>query len=445
VIFSAEILLQRLAEFSAVAGSPARYVIAFSGGLDSTVLTHVLACSREAHQIPMLAVHVDHGLQPESAAWRESCATFASGLGVDFVARQVDVALDSGRGPEASAREARYAALRTLVSPGDWLLSAHHEDDQAETLLLNLMRGSGPGGLAGIGALRPFAAGWLVRPMLDVPGDALRDYATAAEIGWIDDPSNQDQVLDRNYLRHEVLPKLDQRWPDAASRLRRSAELAGEAAALLAELAEIDRTTLGDCPDRLALDRLRELSRVRQRNVLRHVVRLLGLPVPGASQLGNIVDELVPARDDAQPLVRWPGAEVRRYRNQLYIIAGNALGMTCDAGQVVSGNRVDVGPGLGTLVFTPGAPAGLSDEVIQSGLELRFREGGEDFQPSGQAHTRKLKKMLQEAGVVPWMRERLPLLYSDGQLVAVGDLWIAAHAASEPGVAVGWENCPALY
>ena len=443
--FSAEILLQRLAEFSEVAGLPARYVIAFSGGLDSTVLTHVLASNRESHQIPILAVHIDHGLQPASAAWRESCETFARELGVDFVGRQVNVALDSGLGPEASAREARYAALRTLVAPGDWLLTAHQEDDQAETLLLNLMRGSGPGGLAGIGALRPFAAGWLARPMLDVPRDALRDYATAAEIRWIDDQSNRDQILDRNYLRHEVLPRLDERWPDAATRLRRSAELAGEAALLLSELAEIDRAALGDCPDRLALDRLREMSRERQRNVLRHVVRLLGLPLPGASQLRNIVDELVPARNDAQPLIRWPGAEVRRYRNQLYIIAADALGTTCDAGKPVDGNRVAVGPGLGTLVFTPGAPAGLSGTVIRSGLELRFREGGEDFQPSGQAHTRKLKKLLQEAGVVPWMRERLPLLYSNGQLVAVADLWIAAHAVSEPGVAVGWENCPALY
>lgn len=443
--FSAEILLQRLAEFSEIAGLPARYVIAFSGGLDSTVLTHVLASSRESHQIPILAVHIDHGLQPASAAWRESCETFARELGVDFLGRQVDVALDSGLGPEASAREARYAALRSLVSPGDWLLSAHHEDDQAETLLLNLMRGSGPGGLAGIGAIRPFAAGWLARPMLDVPRDALRDYATAAEIGWIDDPSNRDQILDRNFLRHEVLPRLDERWPDAATRLRRSAELAGEAALLLSELAEIDRAVLGDCPDRLALDRLCEMSRPRQRNVLRHFVRLLGLPLPGAGQLHSIVDELIPARDDAQPLVRWPGVEVRRYRNQLYIIAAETLGTTCDAGQPVSGNRVAVGPGLGTLVFTPGAPVGLSDAVIRSGLELRFREGGEDFQPSGQAHTRKLKKLLQEAGVVPWMRERLPLLYANGQLVAVADLWIAAQAASEPGVAIGWENGPTLY
>lgn len=443
--FGVEMLLKRLAEFSEIAGQPARYLIAFSGGLDSTVLTHVLASSRESHRVPILAVHIDHGLQAESAAWRDACETFARQLGIDFLARQVAVALDSGLGPEASAREARYAELRALVEPGDWLLSAHHQDDQAETLLLNLMRGSGPGGLAGIGSIRPFAAGWLARPLLDVPRDALRDYAEAAALGWIDDPSNQDRVLDRNYLRHEVLPRLDKRWPDAAGRLRRSAGLAGEAAQLLSELGEIDCANLGDCPGRLALDQLRELSGARQRNVLRHAVRLLGLPMPGASQLQNIVDELVPARDDAQPLVRWPGAEVRRYRNQLYIIADDALGMACDSGRSIGGHRVDVGPGLGTLVFTPGASVGLSDTVINGGLELRFRAGGEDFQPSGQSHTRKLKKLLQEAGVVPWMRDRLPLLYANGQLVAVGDLWIATHAASEPGVAVGWEDRPALY
>jgi tRNA(Ile)-lysidine synthase len=445
VSFNAELLLQRLARFSDVAGVPARYLIALSGGLDSTVLTHMLASTREVHGIPVIAVHVDHGLQAESAAWSDFCQSFAAESDIDFIARKVDIDRSTGLGPEASARAARYAALRDIVQPGDWVLSAHHEDDQAETLFLNLLRGSGPAGLAGIGALRRFACGWLARPILDVSKAALEDYATSTGLSWITDPTNQQLEFDRNYLRHEVMPRLDQRWPDAAARLRRSAELAGEAAQLLAELAAIDQASLGGQPDRLPLAELRELSPERQRNLLRHVIRGLGLPVPGRSQLRSIVDDLIPARDDAQPLVSWSGAEVRRYRNQLYIVAGNLPEFAAEKAQVLRGDSVDLGAGLGVLRLTPGAAIGLSEAVLEAGLELRFREGGEDFQPQGQGHTRKLKKLLQETGVVPWMRDRLPILCSNGRIVAVADLWIAADAASEPGTAISWSGGPCIY
>jgi tRNA(Ile)-lysidine synthase len=169
VTFTTETLLRRLAELTDVAGQPNRYVIAFSGGLDSTVLTHALASTRAVHQVPLLAVHVDHGLQKESPTWAAHCSAFAAQFGIDLITRRVLVDAGSGSGPEAAAREARYAALRSLLEPRDWLLSAHHEDDQAETVMLNLMRGSGPAGLAGINVIRKFAAGWLARPLLDIP------------------------------------------------------------------------------------------------------------------------------------------------------------------------------------------------------------------------------------------------------------------------------------
>jgi tRNA(Ile)-lysidine synthase len=445
VSFNAEFLLQRLARFSDVAGKPARYVIAFSGGLDSTVLTHILATTQQTHGVPVVAVHIDHDLQAGSAGWSDSCDSFATDLGIDFITRKVCVDRASGLGPEASARAARYAALRDIVQPDDWLLSAHHEDDQAETLFLNLMRGSGPAGLAGIGALRRFALGWLVRPMLDVARTALKDYATNAGLSWVSDPTNEELEFDRNYLRHEVMPRLDQRWPDAAGRLRRSAELAGEAAQLLSELAAIDQLAIAEHPNRLSLAELCKISPERQRNVLRHAIRGLGLPVPGRGQLQSIVDDLIPARDDAQPLVSWRGAEVRRYRNQLYVIAGNLPESTPDDFLPLHGGKFELGTGLGVLTLTAGATIGLSDAVMRAGVELRFREGGEDFQPQGQAHTRKLKKLLQEAGVVPWMRDRLPILYSSGRIVAVADLWIASDAASEPGTAICWSDGPSIH
>lgn len=437
-------LLRKLAELAELSGKPDRLVVAFSGGLDSTVLLHALASSRDAHQTALLAIHIDHGLHQESTAWCHQCRSFATSLDIEFESVKVAVRSGSGQGLEAAAREARYAAFRAILRSGDCLLSAHHKDDQAETLLLNLMRGSGPAGLAGIGEVRSFAAGWLLRPLLSVSRDELQDYATQHALRWIDDPSNEDRTIDRNYLRHEVLPLLEERWPGVASRLQRSAVLASEAATMLDQLADADFHDLGGRPDRLALDKLRRLPTERQRNVLRYVIRELGLPSPPAAQLQSVVADLVPARDDGQPLVQWPGAEIRRYREQLYVLPASGPA-SADAVAADSGGCFTLAAGMGELKLVAGAPSGLAEDLVARGLELRYRVGGEEIKPVGQAHTRKLKKLLQEEGVVPWMRERLPLLYSGGELVAVADLWVASSAASAPGVAVRWINRPPIH
>lgn len=443
--FSPEILLARIAELSEASGDPGRFVVAFSGGLDSTVLAHALAATRERHRLPILAVYIDHGLQRDSTEWAEHCTRFAASHGIGFLSRRVAVDPQSGLGPEGAARKARYAVLRQLLEPGDWLLSAHHQDDQAETVLLNLMRGSGPAGIAGIRAIRKFAAGWLVRPLLDTPQSDLQDYARRQGLEYVADPSNLDQQFDRNYLRHEVLPRLESRWPDAASRIRRSATLASEAAALLAELAEADARRLGERPDRLSVQGLRELPAPRQRNLLRYVILELGLPVPGALPLESIISNLIAARDDAQPLVVWPGAKARRYRDQLYLLGADDLAAPADATRLIDAAHTLLPRGLGLLALQPGADRGLSAAVVARGLELRYRVGGEEIKPYGQAHTKKLKKLLQAEGIVPWMRERIPLVYSGDTLVAVADLWLAASAASEPGTAILWLNRPPIH
>jgi tRNA(Ile)-lysidine synthase len=213
---------------------------------------------------------------------------------------------------------------------------------------------------------------------------------------------------------------------------------------MLDQLGDYDLQALGNRPDRLSLDALRALPSERQRNVIRYVVRELGLPAPPATQLRSIVADLLPAREDAQPLVQWKGAEVRRYRDQVYVLPENkstpdglALPMP------VTG--IDLGAGMGELELAQDAAQGLAGQVIDAGLEVRFRSGGEEIKTVGQSHTKKLKKLLQDEGIVPWMRDRLPLLYSDGQLVAVADLWIASGAASEPGVAVRWKNRPPIH
>jgi tRNA(Ile)-lysidine synthase len=227
--------------------------------------------------------------------------------------------------------------------------------------------------------------------------------------------------------------------------LQRSSRIAGDAATLLDELAAIDAATLGDRPDRLQIDKLRALPTARQRNVLRYVIRQLDLATPSESHVQKVIDEVVAAREDAEPLVCWNGVQVRRYRNSLYLLAADPLDSPGDQGVIVDGNRMELEHGLGILRLESDAAEGLSRDVVERGLELRYRRGGEKFRPCGQAHTKKLKKLLQEASVVPWMRDRIPLIYADGELVAVADLWLADGAASKPGIAVRWENRPAIH
>ncbi len=404
------------------------------------VLLHALAQTRELHGKELIAVHVDHGLHADSANWASHCQQFADGLGIQLIVERVSVDTDAGLGPEAAARESRYAALLAHVGTPDWLLSAHHEDDHAETLLLNLLRGSGPLGIAGIPAKRAFGDGLLVRPLLDVPRHALESYAAAEGLTWIEDPSNEASDFDRNFLRHEVLDVIRRRWPDANSRLARSASLARDAAGLLVQLADIDLA--GSSPNRIQLDSLRNLPAARSRNLLRRAASLANLPPAASVHLDQILEELVTARDDAEPRVAWPGAEVRRYRDHLYLMAvvpeatfeGHSIGL---------GDTVDLGPGLGQLRLAEGG-RGLNASLLGAGLRLQLRKGGEEIKPAGQQHTRKLKKLLQEHAVVPWLRDQLPLVYAGERLVAVGDLWVAADVLSSNGIGVEWLERPPL-
>lgn len=435
-------LLATLDELEQIAGNADRYVIAFSGGVDSTALLSALSVTSDRHRRPLLAVHVDHRLQPNSAAWAEHCRSICASLGVDFKCETVEVRADTGLGPEAAARSVRYAALTAYVEPGTWLLSAHHQDDQAETLLLNLLRGSGADGIAGIPAVRRIGDGWIARPLLRVSRRDLVNYVEAAGLSSLDDPSNDEVKFDRNYLRNEVLPLLDARWPNAGARLAKSAEYAREASQLMAALAEIDIATLGGDAARLSVSRLRQFHLLRQKNVLRHAIDQCSLDAIPSKTLQSIVDELLPARDDAEPQVQWIDSEARRYRDGLFLL--KTAGHVEFAGRRIVDGAVDLGPGLGRLRLVPTDKQGLSRSVAGAGLSVQARKGGEEIKLCGHRHTKKLKKLLQELGVVPWMRDRIPLLYCDGQLVAVADIGVAVHAAEIGGYAVEWLDRPAL-
>ena len=216
--FDSTLLLERLTALTA-SDAASRWLVAFSGGIDSTVLLHALSSTREQHQSEIIAIHIDHGLHPDSGEWESHCRQFADNLGVSYISCPVKVDDVLRSGPEAAARQARYAALQTQVWDGDCVLSAHHEDDQAETLLLNLMRGSGIAGLAGIGAAQSFGRGRLLRPLLGVSGAAIEAYAKRYKLGWIEDPTNANIRFDRNFLRQEIMPRLATRWPAVTARL----------------------------------------------------------------------------------------------------------------------------------------------------------------------------------------------------------------------------------
>lgn len=415
-----------------------RYLVAYSGGVDSHVLLHALAQLRDAGaRVSLAAVHINHGLHADASAWAQHCARVCTDLQVPLVMRAVHAHADAGESPEDAARHARYAALLQALKPSDVLLTAHHQDDQAETLLLQLLRGAGPRGLAAMPGIAPLGEGWLARPLLSVPRAMLRAYADEHQLRWIDDPSNSDTRFDRNYLRAEILPNLKQRWPAATATLARSAQHCAEAVELLQELAQQDMNVALLSPSSLSVPQLLLLSRARQRNVLRLWIECRGLPLPQQRHLEHVLSDVLHAPPDAEPCVRWPGVEVRRYRDALHAMSPlSEPPATVDAvWRVETPLHID---GAGTLRAQQSSGAGLAAAVCRDGVRVTFRGGGERIKPVGRVHHATLKHLFQEAGVPPWQRERVPLIFIGASLAAVVGFWIADEFAAQPGEA-GWE------
>ncbi|MGH8035723.1 MAG: tRNA lysidine(34) synthetase TilS, partial [Lysobacterales bacterium] len=291
------------------------YVLAYSGGLDSTVLLHLLHIAR----LPVKAVHVHHGLRPEADRWAEHCRAQCADLNIPFELRRVNITGQSELGLEAAARAARYAALAQSLGPQDVLLTAQHQDDQAETVLLQLLRGAGPHGLAGMPALASFGAVRFARPLLGYTRAELEAYAKCHGLRWVEDPSNHDPAIKRSHLRQHLLPEIERQWPGSAGALARSARLQAEAAELLGDLAQADATLCTIAGSKaLSVAALNMFKPVRQRNLLRHWLAKQQLPLPAAVHLDQVLSEVLLARADANPCLRWPGAELRRYRDSLY-------------------------------------------------------------------------------------------------------------------------------
>jgi tRNA(Ile)-lysidine synthase len=410
---STQLLLRQLA----VLPPTNRYLLAYSGGMDSTVLLHLLAACRESIDAAVEALHVDHGLHSDSFAWRRHCSDTCRRLQIPLQATVVTLQRLSGESREAQAREARYAAMRKLMRPGDVLLTAHHRDDQAETLLLNLMRGSGVRGLAAMPPLRRLGEGWLARPLLATPRAAVEAYAAEHELQWIDDPSNVLTDYNRNYLRHEILPRLTQRWPAAAASIADSASHLADAAELLQQESDELLLKMVAAPGRLRLQPLLQQPRIWRELLLRRWLCVLELPPPPRRQLAEFVAQLTA---DARriPLISWSGVELRRYHGMLYAEKSMpevdaTLEITWTTDQPLS-----LPSQLGRLSMIEGPPRRFM---------VRFRRAGDVMRWRG--HRRTLKWLFQHLGVPPWRRGRVPLLVDRGEVVAIADCAYADNMA----------------
>ena len=430
-----EALLGSLARFPGLG----RCLIAFSGGADSLALLHAAATLGDVPGSPEVsAVHVHHGLHADADAWADHCRQVCRKLAVPIEVVRVDARARPGESPEAAARAARYAALAARLDERAAVCTAHHQRDQAETLLLQLLRGAGPRGLSAMAPCSRLAAGWLLRPFLDVPPARLADYVQALGLGWIEDPANREARFDRNYLRHEILPRLAARWPAVVATLAGAASLQAEAAEIIAAQAARDlREARGGVPGTLAVSALRALSPARARAVLRAWIEERSLPPPGRARLGSILDAVIAAREDASPLVAWPGAEVRRFRGDVY--AGPPLAPADASLSLVWHPPTPLALPYGRLEARSVGGSGLdASRASQARLEVRFRRGGERCRPAGGRHHQALKKLLQASRVPPWLREHVPLVYVDDQLAAVAGLWVCAGFQAS-GRAPGWE------
>jgi len=421
--------LQLLLPDSASQHGSSGLCVAFSGGLDSTVLLHLAAGFARENSTGLRALHVNHGMQAASDEWAKRCGDVCNGLDVPFTTIAVDVDAAGSAGPEAAARDARYAAFAAELNKDECLLLAQHQDDQLETVLLQLMRGAGVRGLAAMPAVADCGTGFLARPLLGERREVLEDYARDAGLSWIDDPSNFDTELDRNYLRHRLLPLLQERWPSAAATVSRSARWCAEADGLLTELAEKDARgfLLGNT---LALESMKGQSEARRRNLLRYLIAEAGLPMPPEARLNEALRTMLTAAADTAPEVVWPGARLCRYRYRIYALPEEAA--PPQGGMLKPGASLDLGSGNGVLELA-GAADGICLKCPEEGLGVSYRQGGERITPVGSAQSRSLKNLFQEYAVLPWMRERIPLLYAGDELVAVGDLWVAEGWQAEPG------------
>ena len=398
--------------------------IAFSGGIDSTVLLHAAKSIFDNTHCLLKAVHINHQLQADADVWANHCQSICDQLDIPLDIIQVETQAFSDLGVEGAAREARYQAFTKLLKANEVLMTAHHADDQVETVLFQLIRGTGPQGLAGCAAQRDLGEAKLYRPLLNITRSQIEHYAKTHQLTWIDDPSNQSLQHDRNFIRHEIMPALKQRWPSLAETITRSAQWQSESVQLLDDLAALDLADVNLDVQTLPIAKLRHMSVARQKNVLRWWIRQQGFATPSMEILNHILKDVVACPVDREPCVTWQNCELRKYRNELYLLPTLP---EHDPAKIYTWN-------VNEALTIPGIKITLTKQALENfgidlntteTLQVRFRQGGERIRPRGRGCEKDLKTLFQETGVMPWLRDRIPLLYQNDKLICVWGFWLA--------------------
>lgn len=405
--------------------------IAYSGGMDSHVLLSLCHAVRKKYNLSLRAIYVDHGTAL-SKDWTVHTQHVCAALEIDYQVQKLNFQQIPEKNIEAVWRQARYQALLRATQPGDVLLTAHHEEDQAETFLLQLFRGAGIKGLSAMPLIKPFGLGFHGRPLLSVSHDALYLYAKENGLHWVEDPSNEDVSYSRNFLRHQILPLIAKRYPAISSTLARSAQMHQEAQVFIDETVKVHwQQAIKTGKNKLSIAYLCQLNSISQRFLLRFWLQENNVVLPNEKKLREIQRSLMTAKSDRTPLLTWHEVELRRYRDELYIqqkfnqpVMDQPL--YWEVAQSLSTH-------FGVLFAQEKRGAGIALAIKK--VEVRFRAGGEKIYYHG--HHRSVKKLLQEKGIPPWERNRIPFIFYQGQLIAVGDRWLDdRYAVSEN--ATGW-------
>lgn len=425
--------------FSGLSLDDKHIVVALSGGIDSVVLLDAVK-RLSSSNVKISAVHVHHGLSDAADEWLAFCQKLCQQYQITFYAEKVRLT-DMDKGIEAAAREARYQALAKYVEPNTLLLTAQHQDDQCETLLLALKRGSGVRGLAGMPPELPFRQGLLLRPLLNVTRSAIEGYAKLHSLSWVEDASNRDDKFDRNFLRLEVLPKLNQRWQGFSGNVARTANLCQQANQLLDEIASQDLAQVSQQKDKLCLNNLREMSTPRINNVLRMWLRQFQLEMPSQQVMEQIVAQMLQGKIDSDPLIVLGRFSLRRYQQSLYLVSDEKEMSKSHFSWSMS-KPLALGDRLGSLVISPGiAHQSLRKPLQDELVTVRFViPGSIKSWPLGRDKRRSVKKLMQEYQVPTWQRKMIPFIFYGENLVAAVGLWVdKEYLASEGQEAINVE------
>ncbi len=419
-----------------------KLIVGYSGGVDSHVLLHLLASLSE-FKGKVTAVYIHHGLQDCADDWAVHCRHIAHDLDVNFKVVHVNAQPAAAQSPEEAARNARYQAFKGILKDNDVLLFAQHRHDQLETVLLQLLRGAGLKGLSGMPSGISFARGELIRPLLDVSQDEITEYAQQHHLQWVEDPSNQYIQFDRNYLRQKIIPLLEQRWSGIDVTVSRVAKHCAEAQAVISASAKEKMLALYQHDKQsLSISGLLAQNELTQQWILREWMSYLGRRMPTQKVMNAILHDVLQARQEANPVVRHDGYNIQRYRDNLYLVPEHKKP---DLSQITlwpENNKSLVLPDNGELRLKE-SEQGIAKHVWQqANIQVKYRQGGEKIALTNSAGRHSLKKLYQEAGIAPWLRDVVPLVYINGELAAIAGYWVSAHfyAQDEACINLIWQK-----